>query len=214
MRKLILPLALASFFLTGCIGGIRDTTTARTASEILLISTAAERAVAKYDASGLAGKRVFIDEGRFDSVDKPYVISALRDHLAGSGVTLTADKNPITKDNAGGADFVLELRNGTLGIWDGDFVVGIPQLPMAAQGSPTVLLPPLYLFRRLSAQGFAKFQFWLYDAANASFIGRSKDLWGHAYYNQWWWFGVGPFDGSNDVYPDYDISDAGPGSKN
>ena len=212
MRKLFLPLVLSSVFFTGCIGGIRDSTTARTASEILLISTAAERAVAKYDASALEGKRVYIDEGRFESVDKPYVISALRDHLAGSGVTLTGSKDPITKDKADGADFVIELRNGTLGIWDGDFVVGIPQLPMSAQGSPTVLLPPLYLFRRLSAQGFAKFQFWIYDAATTKFIGRSPDLWGHSYYNQWWWFGVGPFDGSNDIYPEYSIGDLAPGN--
>jgi len=206
VRKLILPFLLASFVTAGCVGGIRDTTTARTATEILLISTAAERAIAQYDAAALEGKRVFIDEARFDSVDKPYVISALRDHLAGSGVTLVGDKAPISKDKKDGADFVLELRNGALGIWDGDFVLGIPQLPMAAQGSPTIMLPPLYLFRRLSAQGFAKFQFWLYDAANTNFIGRSQDLWGHSYYNQWWWFGVGPFDGSNDIYPEFSVT--------
>ena len=208
MRKLFLPLLIASFVTVGCVGNVRDTTTARTASEILLISTAAERAIAQYDASLLSGKNVFIDEARFDSVDKPYVISALRDHLAGSGVTLVGAKDPIAKDKPTGADFVLELRNGALGIWDGDFVLGIPQLPLAAQGSPTITTPPLYLFRRLSAQGYAKFQFWLYDAATTAFVGRSKDLWGHSFYNQWWWFGVGPFDGSNDIYPDFSITGA------
>ncbi|MBL4850618.1 MAG: hypothetical protein JKY65_34310 [Planctomycetes bacterium] len=208
MRKLILPFLFISFVTVGCVGGIRDTTTARSASEILLISTAAERAVAKYDASALSGKNVFIDDARFVSVDKEYVMSALRGHLAASGVTLVGERKPISKGNSQGADFVLELRNGTLGIWDGDFVLGIPALPLAAQGSPVVLTPPLYLFRRLSAQGYAKFQFWLYDAATAAFIGRSTDLWGHSFYNKWWWLGIGPFDGSNDIFPEVSITDA------
>jgi hypothetical protein len=205
VRAFILPFIL-HFLLAGmsvgCVGKVRDTTTPRSASEILLVSTAAERAVAKYDASSLSGKRVFIDEARFASVDKVYVVSALRDHLASTGATLVKEATPTTKEKPG-ADYVLEIRNGTLGIWDGDFVLGIPMLPLAAQGSPTITTPPLYLFRRLSAQGFAKFQFWLYDAATTAFRGRSEDLWGHSYYNQWWWFGIGPFDGSNDIYPEF-----------
>ncbi|MGE0706941.1 MAG: DUF6655 family protein [Planctomycetota bacterium] len=207
MTRRLLALLLLGGLLstTGCIGSIRDTTTARTATEILLVSTAAERAVKRYDASALNGKAVFIDDKRFESVDKAYVLSALRDHLAGSGVTLVEKGDPITKENQAGADFVLEIRNATLGIWDGDFVLGIPQLPVSAQGFPPVLLPPLYAFRRLSSQGFAKLQFWLYDPATKKFIGRSKDLWGHSFYNQWWWFGVGPFDGSNDIYPEFHI---------
>ena len=204
LRSLLCLVALSTLS-TGCIGSIRDTTTARTATEILLVSTAAERAVKKYDAALLSKKHVFLDDTRFDSVDKNYVISALRDHLVGSGVKLVAKGDPITQENAEGADFVLEIRNGTLGIWDGDFVLGIPQLPVSAQGFPPVLLPPLYAFRRLSSQGFAKFQFWLYDAATKQFVGRSKDLWGHCYYNQWWWFGIGPFDGSNDIYPEWSV---------
>lgn len=191
---------------TGCIGSVRDTTTARTSTEILLVSSAAERAVRKYDAAPLAGKKVFIDDARFDSVDKPYVISALRNHLARAGVTLAAKGDP------GECDGVMELRNGTLGIWDGDFVLGIPQLPVSAQGFPPVLLPPLYAFRRLSKQGYAKFQLWLYDPATKGFIAQSPDLWGHSFYNQWWVFGIGPFDGSNDIYPDIELTSYLPGS--
>ena len=193
--KHLVALSAICLITAGCVGGIRDTSTPRTSTEILLVSTAANRAAMEYDASALAGKNVYVDTGYFDSVDKNYVVSALRDHLAGSGVILA--------DAAEGADLTMEIRNGTLGIWDGDFVLGIPQLPFAAQGLPAAMLPPLYLFRRLSAQGYAKFQLWIYEPATKAYVSRSKDLWGKTYYNQWWVLGIGPFDGSNDIYPEF-----------
>jgi hypothetical protein len=199
-RKLAAAFAFAAVVTsTGCIGNIRDTTTARTAHEILLVSTASQRAVRDYDATPLKGRKVFIDLHLFDSIDKAYVESSLRYHLGSTGVTLV--------DKPEECELVMEVRNGTLGIWDGDFVLGIPQLPVSAQGFPPVMLPPLYAFRRLSHQGYAKFQLWLYEPKTKTYQGRSQDLWGHCYYNQWWVFGIGPFDGSNDVFPDEDLLD-------
>ncbi len=204
---------LAALISTGCIGNIRDTTTPRTSSEMLLVSTAAHRAVKQYDAAALAGKRVFIDETRFDSIDKNYVASALREHLARHGVILAATADPVSEEKPTGCDVVLEIRNGSLAIWDGDFVLGIPQLPVAAQGFPPVMLPPLYLFRRLAERGYAKFQFWTYDPTTKEYTGRSGDLWGEAFYIKWWFFGIGPFDGSNDIYPDTDFGQWVPGGE-
>lgn len=200
MRHLFVGAALlAPLFSSGCVGQIRDTTTPRSAQEMLLVSTAAQRAVSGYDAAPLKTRRVFLDLGLFDPIDKNYVQSSLRYHLANAGVVIA--------DKADDCDLVMEVRNAALGLWDGDFVLGIPQMPMSAQGSPTVLLPPLYAFRRLSHQGFAKFQLWLYDPKKKTYLGRSQDLWGTAYYNQWWVFGIGPFDGSNDVFPDVDFDE-------
>lgn len=199
---------------TGCVGGVRNTTTPRTSTEMLLVSTAAERAIQQYDVEGLSGKRVFIDSSKFDSVDKKYVISALREHLAKANVILASKAAPATKEEPSGADVLLQIRNATLGIWDGDFVLGIPALKIGAEGfgDTTYTLPPLYAFRRLSAQGFAKLQLWLLDPTTRTFLGRSGDLWGHSFYNQWWVLGVGPFDGSNDIYPDFDWGQYVPGS--
>lgn len=206
MRPLnLLPLLLlAVASLPGCIGNIRDTTTVRTAHEILLISTAAQRAVREYDATPLARRRVFVDMRYFDSIDKSYVESSLRQHLA--------DNRAVLVDQSAAADLVLEVRNGTLGIWDGDFVLGIPQLPVSYPGAPgAILLPPLYAFRRLSHQGYAKFQLWLFEPKTLAFLGRSQDLWGSAYYNQWWLLGIGPFDSSNDIFPDFDPDEVSEG---
>ncbi len=214
MRRAYALLAVLVMGAPGCIGNIRETTTARTATEMLLVSTAAERAVASYDAGHLRGKRVFVDDTRFESVDKAYVMSALRDHLAGQGVTLVDKKEAGEGDApaALGAELVLELRSASLGVYDGDFVLGIPQLPVSAQGFPPVLLPPLYAFRRFSQQGWAKLEFWTYGAKSLQHVQRSGPLWGSSYYNQWWFFGIGPFDGSNDIYPEEDLPEYVPGT--
>ncbi|MBX3466956.1 MAG: hypothetical protein KF878_08660 [Planctomycetes bacterium] len=187
----------------GCIGSIRETTSPRTATEMLLVSTAALRAVRLFDAAPLDGQRVYLDLTNFESIDKGYVQSALRDHLSGAGAILVDQIDP--EGDRPGADVVVEVRNGALGIYDGTFTLGVPSLPITVPGLTTALVsPPLYIFRRDTSQGWAKFQLWTYDRRTRRYISRSPELWGASYYNQWYWFGVGPFDGSNDIYPDWD----------
>lgn len=189
---------LAALALGGCIGNIRETTSPRTATEMLLISTAAQRAILQYDAPSLSGRRVFIDMTNFDSIDKGYVLSALRDHLSSNGAVL-ADK----KEDS---DVVLEVRNGGLGIYDGAFTLGVPPMPIGAPGIPAAMVsPPLYVFSRKTSQGWAKFDFWTFDPKTNLYLNHTPSRWGSAYYNQWFIFGLGPFDGSNDIYPDWDL---------
>lgn len=193
--------------LSGCVGGIRETTSPRTATEMLLVSTAAYRAVMEYDATFLDGRRVYLDLSNFESIDKGYVQSALRDLLSGSGALLLEQAEPSGGEP--GADVIIEVRNGALGIYDGEFTLGLPSLPVTVPGLTTALVsPPLYIFRRDTAQGWAKFQIWALDRRTRRYISRSHELWGSSYYNQWYWFGIGPFDGSNDVYPEWDLEDA------
>lgn len=200
------PLVVSALLLVatgpGCTGNIRETTSPRTATEMLLVSTAAARAVWQYDATPLDGRRVYLDLTNFESIDKGFVSSALRDHLSGSGAILVDEIEAV--GGQPGADVVVEVRNGALGIYDGDFVLGIPQLPITVPGLTTALVTPaLYIFRRDTAQGWAKFNIWAYDPRTRRYLGRSRELWGQAYYNQWFWFGIGPFDGSNDIFPEW-----------
>ncbi len=199
------PLAISALLLLanpGCVGNIRETTSPRTATEMLLVSTAAARAVWRYDAAPLAGRRVYVDLSNFESIDKGFVSSALRDHLSGAGAILVDEIEPAGE--LPGADVVVEVRNGALGIYDGDFTLGIPQLPVTVPGLTTALVTPsLYIFRRDTAQGWAKFNIWAYDPKTRRYLSRSDELWGQSYYNQWFWFGIGPFDGSNDIFPEW-----------
>lgn len=198
MTKTIL-LLLSFSLLVGCIGNIRSTTTARTPTEILLVSTAAERAVKQYGVDGdLRASKVAIDDSRFDSVDKPYVVSAIRNHLSKNNVIVVpADKDP---------KYILELRNGTLGVYNNEFILGLPALPVvmgfAGPEIPPVVTPELAIFRRDSEQGWCKLQLWIYDREANTHVSSSEDLWGSSYYNKWTVLGIGPFDGSNDIYPD------------
>ncbi|MCO5166953.1 MAG: hypothetical protein M9894_11370 [Planctomycetes bacterium] len=190
----------------GCIGSIRETTSPRTATEMLLVSTAALRAVRLFDAAPLDGQRVYLDLTNFESIDKGYVQSALRDHVSGAGAILVEQVDG--DGERPGADVVVEVRNGALGIYDGTFTLGLPALPITVPGLTTALVsPPLYIFRRDTSQGWAKFQMWIYDRRTGRYVGRSPELWGASYYNQWYWFGIGPFDGSNDIYPDWDYEE-------
>lgn len=155
--------------LGGCSSTIRDTTTARAAEEMLLVSTAAERAIDAYPVTHLSGHKVWIDESFFDSIDKSYVMSCVRGHLSEAGALLVEQEQD--------ASFVLEVRNGTLGINDPEWTIGIPAIPFAAQGI-AVTLPRLAIGYD-PQEAWAKFQFWTYAADT----GETVDLgeaWGRA----------------------------------
>jgi hypothetical protein len=209
---------------TGCVGGIRDTTTPRTSTEQILISSAAERAIAGFEnvEAELKGKRVAIDDTRFESVDKGYAVSAVRHFVSEHGGFLCALAPVKVKDKDGketelpGPDRILEIRNGGLGINDTSWGLGLPALPLAVPSiTITAMTPPLYFFFRGKQEGWAKFQFWIYDPKQEAYVARSKDLWGHTYYSKWYFLFIGPFDFSNDIYPeDKDVNTGGTGRKN
>ncbi|MBX3472603.1 MAG: hypothetical protein KF878_37605 [Planctomycetes bacterium] len=163
-RTLAVALALT---LAGCIGGIRHSTTARTSTEMLLMSLAAERAVRQWDPRPLAGRRVFIDDTYLDSIDKPYVLSALRGQTARSGVLLVDREE---------AELVLEVRCGSHALWEGSWLIGPPPLPLAF-GGPTVLSPDLS-FGLEAEQGWAKLELFVYDAVTKEVVATSGTLWG------------------------------------
>jgi hypothetical protein len=195
---------------SGCIGNIRETTTPRTSTEMLLVSTAAERAVKEYEyPADLKGKRVAIDDTKFDSVDKNYLVSALRNYVAENGSSIVPVAPVKTKDPAGkevevGPERIVEIRNGALGLDDRSLGIGIPPLPVPVPNTNMVAgpMPGLWIFWRGKQEGWAKFQLWVLDPKQSAYISKSTDLWGHTYYSKWTLFGIGPFDWSNDIYPD------------
>lgn len=198
---LLVSLCFGHLF-SGCT--VRETTTPRTATEVLLVSTAAERAVKAYDASPLAGRRVAIDASRYEGVDKSYVVSALRTQVVRGGARLVKDLR-ATRPEAPPPEVVIELRSGTLGIWEGDFTIGIPPLSVNSNvESHPITTPPLYLINRGSQQGYCKLQLFSYELATKTVLQREHELWGRSYYNDWWVLGFGPFLGDQDIYLEED----------
>lgn len=195
--SLLAPLIGGSLF-GGCT--VRETTTPRTATEVLLLSTAAERAVRSYDLAPLAGKRVAIDDSRYAGVDRRYLVSALRTQVVRGGGRLVKDLR-ATRPEAPPPEAIIELRNGTMGLWNGAFTLGVPPLSYST-GADSGILPAFYLLHRGSRQAYCKLQLTAYDVATQAPLQRVHDLWGHAYYNDWWVLGFGPFLGDEDIYPD------------
>jgi hypothetical protein len=170
--------------LAGCLGSIRDSTTPRTATEQLLCSTAAQRAVSHVDSAVFAGKKVFVDVAPLVvQVEKGYIVDAFEQLVAEAGGKLA----PRDK-----ADLVVEVRAAALGCWDGKWLIWIP-VPYAA-GMPT---PDPWLIEIGYAlkEGWCRVDAFCYDPATGFYVCGWRSSWGRAY--------VGIFD---DIYPEITIA--------
>src|SRR5258706_8553266 len=101
-KRVVLALTL---LLTGCVAE-RATSPARTATEQLLISTAADRAAEKLAEQIPANIKVQLTTGFVSATDENYAAFAIRDRLRRRGIVLVDDKLM--------ADAVVEVRAGSL----------------------------------------------------------------------------------------------------
>jgi hypothetical protein len=176
--------ALAS----GC-GTTKWSDSPRTATEQLLISDAVDRAISEIDFSALADRSVYLDTRYIiTALDQNYVISTLRQHMLASGC--------VIKDKAEDADYVVEVRTGSLGTNRQDLLFGVPatNLPTAGLlpiGSASI--PEIALMKRTNQQGVCKLAVFAYDrmsgrpvwqSGNRKIASRAKDI---------WVMGTGPF---------------------
>lgn len=93
-RSGLLGLMAALVVAAGCTS-YRVSNTARTPEEQMLLSRAADEAIAKSaDFSVYAGKRVFLDVSNLECVDKPYVVDALRQALSAAGARVVDKAEP------------------------------------------------------------------------------------------------------------------------
>lgn len=146
---------LAAF--AGC-GVPRETLPARSAIEQLLISTAADRAIARLPGEPLAGKTVFVDGSNLECLDKPYVTQRIRQAVLESGASLAASRED--------AEVVLEAASGMLSVNKRDYLFGLPSLsvPVPFAGG-AFTLPEVALFKVVSYRGRAKLTFNAVDTA-------------------------------------------------
>lgn len=168
---LIGVLAAGLLILTGCTQtGL--TKPARSATEQLLISTAAERALAKADFSIVRGKNVFVDRTYFDSYDKDYVLGTLRDYISVNGGLLVT--------NVESAEIVIEPRSGALSIDASSSIIGLPQsaAPLPLAGS--VQLPEMALYKSEKEYSIAKIALLAYERDSKKHIASSGPLVGRA----------------------------------
>lgn len=128
----------------------RESDPARTATEQLLLSTAADRALDAVVPVTVGDVAVFVRDVHLETYDRPYVLGALRTRLAQAGARLVAKEEEAT--------IVVEPRSGALSIDDDAFLIGIPsfELPIPLVTAAPLKTPELALFKRDRRRGVAK----------------------------------------------------------
>jgi len=149
-----------------------------TAVEQLLLSTAADRAVAGIELEACRGKTVFVDGQYLDTYRTNYLIAILRAELAAAGARLAA--------KAEDADLVLEPRSAALSIDGSESLLGLPQISVGAPLTGGVSLPEAPLYKKITQRAIGKLALigrFRGEEQPSLYLGPSV---GRAYYNRWW----------------------------
>ena len=137
---------------SGC-STIKQSDTSRTGLEQLLISSADDRALDKFDLRPIAGAKVFVDTQFLDCTDKNYLLVALHERLLSDHCTLVA--------KAEDSDVTLEVGSGGVGTDRDDLFFGIPE--MSAPMPLPLTIPKIAFYERSKAMGTAKIAIVAYD---------------------------------------------------
>ena len=155
---------LCSCLLAAC-STDRETDPQRTATEELLISTAADRAAEHLALDLGPGKKAFLDTTNFDGTDAKYAIATIRSSLLRHGTDFVGDK----KD----ADAIIEIRAGALSIDKHALLVGVPSFNIPIPLTGPLATPEIAFYKDEEQQGIAKFAATAYDAKDGHFIAES-----------------------------------------
>lgn len=185
--------------LVGAVGC--GTTQSQLATQQLLLSDAADRAVANIDFRPLSGKKLYLDERYVQTVrpqnavgyvNAEYILSSIRQQM------LAADCH--LEDKPDTADYIVEIRIGTLGTDAHDVTYGLPPnntLNTAVNVVPNApslpALPELSFAKRTDQLGAAKIAVFAYDRETRMPVWQSGTSLAMSNAKNVWILGVGPF---------------------
>jgi len=168
---IVLALAAGLLLFTGCTQtGL--TKPARSATEQLLLSTAADRALGQMDFSIVRGRNVFVDRTYFNSMEDDYVIGTIRDFVSINGGLLAT--------NLDAADIVIEPRSAALSLDSSSSVLGIPASAAPVPMAGSIQLPEIALFKSEKQFSLAKLALLVYERDSKKHIASSGPLIGRA----------------------------------
>jgi hypothetical protein len=164
---------------------VRTPNPTRSTQELLLISTAADRAAEALAAQVPPNLTAFVDIAGFAAEDQTYGLAAIDDALLRPGVRLVADR---TK-----ADAIILPRAGTQSTDERQIFFGIPPLPTPIPVGG-VGLPPLAFYQQTGPKGVAKFAASVYNPKMGMLIvstepayGFSRETDGQVLFFITWW---------------------------
>jgi hypothetical protein len=159
----------------------RESHTARTGIEQLLVSSAVDQSLDQVDLRPLKDKHVFLQTKYLDCVDKNYVVVSLHHRLTHTGGILV--------DKPEEADVILEVASGGVGTDSQAIFVGLPEIPLPTP-SPTSI-PRLSVLTRSRLNVTAKLLGVAYDAKTRAPVIRSGIALARSDMNEWNVLGTG-----------------------
>lgn len=164
---------LLAVFLAGC-STYNMTNPPRSVTEQLLLSTAADRAIAQVSLTALVNKKIYVDGTYFDSYDPKYVLGSIRDAISRAGGLLVA--------SASNSDIIVEARSGALSIDESSSLIGLPQTGLPIPLTGVLSIPEIALYKGDHQHAIAKLALLAYDAHNfqhvlssGPMVGKSKN---------------------------------------
>lgn len=168
--------AVIGFLLTGC-HSLTVSEPKRTATEQLLLSTAADRGLQGVGLAPLRGKKVYLEEQYFRSYDQEYILGAIRELISTNGAFLVRERDE--------ADTIVEARSGGLGIDTRTTLFGIPAVPIPIPGAGTLATPEVALYKAELHDSTGKFALLAYDNKSGGHLHSTGTLAGKAYFNHY-----------------------------
>ncbi len=175
-----LLLGAAAIGLSAC-NSTRQSNTARTATEQLLIANSIDQSLDKVDFGPLAESQVFVEEKYLDCVDKGYLIASIRHRLLrhGAGIATKPEE----------ADVILEVRAGAIGTDLSSSFLGVPEITLPGM----LTLPEVKVVSKDAQKAAAKVGLVAYDAKTKRLLGEGGVSNSFADETNTFVFGMGPW---------------------
>ena len=164
--------------LVGC-ATARQTNSARSAVEQLLISNAVDQSLDKVDFKPFANASVYLEEKYVDCQDKNYVVSSVRHRMLAQGARIV--------DKAEDADIVVEMRTGAVGTDMSESFLGSPEIVLPGM----MTIPEVKVLTNNKQTATAKIGLVAYDYRKKSVLGSGGMTTAVADDSRWTLFGVG-----------------------
>jgi hypothetical protein len=150
-----------------------QTNPSRTATEELLISTAADRAAERLTLPDVKGAKVFVDATNFEGYDSKYAIGAIKESLLRQGAHLVDSKDK--------ADTVVAIRAGALSTDQKSTLFGIPSFNVPIPFAGKLPFPEIAFYKTQVQEGVAKFAVTSYDAKDGALVGAADPQYGFSH---------------------------------
>ena len=162
---------------------LRETQPDRTATEQLLISTAADNAVAHLDPPLSPDTAIWLDTSHFEAYDRQYAIAAIRSRLLKIGARMAP--------NRADAEVIVEARAGALSVNQRNELFGSRAFDIPVPLAGPIEIPKISIVERNTQVGVAKFTLTGIDAETGAYLFEAGPVMGLAWRHDWSVIGIG-----------------------